>query len=487
MSHQDAILLIDQGGHSTRAILFALNGEKLAQASCPVEAYFPKPRHAEMDLQCVLQSIDRVLDEINVISSQLAIKNIVECALVVQRSSFVVCQRDNLTPVSPIISWMDTRNADWLNAQKVHFPRIQQLTGLYPNAHYALSKIPALLEDAKFKKLADADNILFAPLAAYLAHYLCQSDAIKVDAVIASRTLLMDLSTCQWQPFLLQLAGINENALPQIVNSNHAWGEITVGSYRTKLSLCGGDQSFVAFSAGMDHYQDYAFINMGSGAFIQTVCEQTPASTRLLKSPLAITDHYRYIALEGTVNAAASALDDVFKWREPLLNHDEIEQALLNEQDIPIYLNTSAGTGSPYWLAAEASRFSHAASLSAQAVAALESVVFALCDNLSAMQQVQPLKKMAVSGGLAQSDQFCQRLADCAKMELVRFDDHEAASRGAAFFMLNIKNAAHLAQVTFKPQQNAALFKRYELYQQLMDSLCQKCGEYQSQSCKDKG
>jgi len=466
MSHyQQAIVLIDQGGHSTRALLYADNGQLLAESRMAVNVHHLNSFQVEMALAPLLRSVDYVLKDIAKKAKQLGVQTITKAGLIVQRSSFLVVDKHSLQPIGNVVSWMDARNHAWLQQQSHYFDEIQAISGLYPNAHYAFSKIQWLLKNTP--TLAEKHHhgqLLFTPLAAYLAHYLCQSDTIVVDPVIASRTMLMDIANMQWSKALLAIIGITEEDLPRIVDSDYTVGSIETEHYVIPLDLVGGDQSFVVFSAGTDKAQDLAFINVGSGAFVQQLCSHLPKQTRLLKSPLFINKKQRYIALEGTINAAASALSNLYGDAKP--DFAAIEKAMQANHAIPHYRNTLAGSGSPYWIAAAKPQFSFAATQEIQAVAILESVIFALSDNLAVIQQSCSSQAILISGGLSQSASFCQKLANCTQLAVMRAKDVEASSRGAAFFMLNIQAAqAQLTFDRFTPKEDKRLLKRYALHQ----------------------
>lgn len=463
MAHNEHILLLDQGGHSSRAILFDGGGRRLADASAGVAIHADQNGRVEIDSRLIEQSLDRVLADIAAQARQLGIGRIGRAALIVQRSSFLACDTQHGQPLTPVISWMDSRNAGWFAGHADQMERIQAITGLYPNGHYAASKIRWLLDHHAGVAAACArQHCLFVPLAAWLAHYLCRTPAMPVDAVIASRTLLMDTQQWQWSDELLALFGIARTALPVIVDSDYPFGDIRAGDYRIPLQLAGGDQSFVAFAAGVDAIEDSAFVNVGSGAFIQAVCDSLPAHTRLLKSPLVKTAAGTVVALEGTVNAAASALDWLFA-RDGEHSIVQMEQALAEQQQVPLFLNTVAGTGSPHWLPPAPPQFSDEATAAVRLVAVLESIVFLLVDNLADIRRCKPgLRRLIVSGGLSRSDGFCRKLASLAGLPVWRSDDVEASARGAAFYLLGIR-AQHsgLQYQCINPGQDAALEKRY--------------------------
>lgn len=464
------ILLIDQGGHSTRALLYNSKAGVVARSREPVSTHYPQPGFVEQPVAEVLASVEQVIASITEKARQLGIETIESAALICQRSSFVACRKSTFAPLTPVISWMDTRHAAWFEQHPDSRETLQQITGLYPNAHYGASKMRWLqLNDPAVQAACNANDCLFAPLAAFLARALTGAKKLHVDAVIASRTLLMDVAAGDWSDVALSLFELDKSTLPVIVPSDHPVGVIATAHYRIPLQWVGGDQSMVAFSAGVDKANNSAFANIGSGAFVQSPCKKLPDKTRLLKSPLLQADNNTVMALEGTVNAAASALDWLFA-KQGELDYQQVAQALEKETAPPVFCNLVAGTGSPWWLPAGEPFFDKEAGPAAKAVAVLESIVFLLQDNLAEIRWQEPgIERLYVSGGLSRYDGFCQKLADISGLPLWRATDPEASARGVAFYLLDIQAAQSGLDIQqFAPADNKALKARYEKHRQIM-------------------
>lgn len=469
-------LIIDQGGHSTRAIIFDSDGKELATSAIAVATLFPQPAFAEQDSKQVLLSLDNCLLSLAEKLSSNEIEAIQSAALIVQRSSFLACRKSDLQPLTNIISWQDTRNQALINQLHATFNLIRIKTGLRANAHYGATKMRWLLDNDRNVQQAAANNdLLFVPLAAYLAARLVHTTTVVVDPVIASRTLLCELGSMQWSAELLQLFGIQSCYLPSIVASDYPVGHISMADKHISLKLVGGDQSFIAFSSGIHLLPTDLFVNVGTGAFIQTLIdsEQSDIDDNLLCSPAVITQSEKILMAEGTINAAASALEWLWQHENVSMTYSEVDAALLAVKAPPLFINTVSGTGSPYWLAYQPPRFiGDSDNLVEKAVAVVESIVFALMDNVVLLIKNKPeINRIMLSGGFSRYDGFCQKLANLTAINIVRPKDHEASARGAAIYLMQ-KNidAEDIPADQFLVQSDNALKQRYQHYQQIISS-----------------
>lgn len=469
-----SVMVIDQGSHSTRALAFAADGSIQAFASVPVSTDFPRPTFVEQSPLAIVQSARQVLADV---AGQLALSQrtaIGSAALIVQRSSLLACRKDNLAPLTPVISWQDTRNQACIQALQPCHVDIKAITGLRPNAHYGASKMRWLLDnDTAVQQAARDGQLLFVPLAAWLAAQLTGTSGCVVDPVIASRTLLMSLQDTAWSPYLLARFGIDAGCLPVIVPSNYAVGGLDVGGCRIPLALVGGDQSFIPFSQGWPLEPDTAYANVGTGAFVQMLRPAGDGDQRLLESPLVVTSDEKVVVLEGTVNAAATALDWLWEKTGQVMAHEEVGRALLEENHPPVFINTLAGTGSPWWLPAREPVFTRECAVSVRAVAVLESIIFALADNIACLQQAnKQLCKIVIGGGLSQYDGFCQKLADLSGLPVERPPMHELSALGVAFYqMRKAHSSVEIGNAVFRPKINAPILKRYESHCAWMQKL----------------
>lgn len=471
------VLVLDQGGHSSRALVFDTAGRVVAQTSVAVATSYLAADRVEQNPQDILQSLRDVLADI---AAQLGehCRDILAVALIVQRSSIVAIDEVSGEPLSPILSWQDTRHANWLAEQCQHQQSwLRPVTGLRANAHYGASKMRWLLDTVPaIKAAAEKNTLCITPLAGFLCRHLTGARKTVVDAVIASRTLLTELAALSWSPRLLEFFALPENILPDICASLADYGYIAVGDNRIPLQLVGGDQSFFILSHGNKFLVDTVFINAGTGAFVQQVMDAADVPPQLLSAPLTISCNQKdsVVVAEGTVNAAATALDWWWQQSGAVFSEANWREADIDSRSavnaVPVFINRITATGSPDWLPAGESFFTKESSVSLKAIAVLEAVVFALQRNMDLLAAVKLCDGIVVSGGLSRVDIFCQRIADISGKNVWRSGDTEACARGAAAQLLpSVVGEQHYQ--TFVPAMCDGLHERYRQWTLLMNQL----------------
>ncbi len=448
-------LILDQGGHSSRALIFDDTGQLHGAGRCSVDSRRPRPGYVEQDPPALVQSLrDAAAQAMAQLSDGAAAR--VACAgLVTQRSSMVCWRRGSGQPLTPVLSWQDTRAAEWLASLAFDREWLRQKTGLVANAHYGASKIRWCLDQIPAVEMAHASgDLVCASLAAFLAQALTGSREVAVDPGNGSRTLLLNCNSLRWDSELLQLFGIPADVLPVLRPTLHAYGELNIGDRRIPLQLVNGDQCSAFFANG-DLYPTAAYINAGTGAFIAHTLDPSPGAVAsglppgLLKTPVVCqADSCRFVC-EGTVNGAADALDfgaralGLGQYRE--LDRWWAQQAEL-QAPMPLFLNGIGGLGSPFWRPDFNSQFvfadisEDACDNELKMLAILESIVFLLAVNLEIMvRHGMPVDRLVVSGGVSAFGAFCQSLADLSGLPVFRPDTVEATARGAAFQLLSAR------------------------------------------------
>lgn len=491
-------LVIDQGGHSTRALVFDKKGRPIAYSSEPVDdAIARQSNHIEYDIDHIIDATQTLLQRLAQQLSPKILKKIKAAAIIAQRSSILACDK-NGKAVSQMISWQDTRNGSWLEQQQFDEHAIQQLCGLRSNPHMGASKIRWLLDkDPKIQQLARNDDVIFMPWGAYFLQRLTllnsdekskppQKIHFITDPVLATRTGLVEYQQCTWSETLLNLYAIPQKYLPAIVPSSYHYGYLNLQGTEIPISLLGGDQNFIPCAYGIDTIDNSIYLNMGTGAFMQA---SLPLATKkakphqLLKTAIAVENHTannNLSIIEGTVNAAATLLD---WWQTQLprpFSYTELDQILEDSNKAPVFINTLAGTGSPYWLKPtepvfldEASAYSN----EEKTLAIIESILFACKINIDIICEQNPtLGNIVISGGLSRANAICQALANLSSMSVKRYDDNEASARGVAFYLSQQKNYEPLDKPTiFNPDQNtvktSGMHQRFKRYQKEMEIL----------------
>jgi len=457
-------LCIDQGGHASRALVFDSRGVLHVSSLREVGVHAPLPDRVEQDPEELVASLRAVIAEA-VVSLGNRADQIVSAGIATQRSSIVCWDRRTGAALSPVISWQDRRAHQWLDRFSAHASEVHQRTGLRLSAHYGASKLRWCLDHLPAVTAARREGRLaMGPLASFLLFRLLGEKPLLADAANAARTLLWNLRTLDWDPWLLERFGVPKETLPRCVPTRYRFGTLKVNESRIPLTIATGDQSAALFSLGAPHPQA-AYINMGTGAFIQRVFNQSEDADGLLTGMVYRDADRAVYVLEGTVNGAGAALH----WAEREWGLEDIEtrlpEWLARAGDIPLFLNGVGGLGAPYWSAEFDSRLVGDGEAWQKAVAVVESIVFLLQTNLEFMQKL-PLApvRLVVSGGLARYDGLCQRLSDLSGLALYRPAEHEATARGTAYLLAGFPGdwPEEKPGTPFEPKQNTGLRQRYQ-------------------------
>ncbi|HEY4646142.1 MAG TPA: FGGY family carbohydrate kinase [Steroidobacteraceae bacterium] len=457
-------LALDQGGHASRAIVFDECGELIAQAFAPIATHRPAPEQVEHDPEEIINSL--LAATADVVERCRGLGRIVAAGLATQRSSIACWDRRTGRALSPVISWQDRRNAELVASLATHATDIHTLTGLVLSPHYGASKLRWCIDSIPaVSQAAAGGHLAFGPLSSFVLFRLLDERPIVVDPANASRTQLYNPLTREWSPELLALFGIEARHLPRPVSSRHAFGSVVLGKERVPLCVCTGDQSTVPFAFGPPRF-DSAYVNVGTGAFIQR-----PLAAPLIAAPLLTSvvwsdaQRVTYV-LEGTVNGASSALD-WFSEAEGVDAHRmlaSLDVAALPSTHPPLFLNGISGLGSPFWIPDFESRFVGNSTLETRFVALLDSILFLIRVNLDEMRHHgAALKQIVITGGIAGADVFCQRLAGLTSLPVLRHAEVEATARGLAYLIANQPASFNPGSEprVFQPVPDVALLERF--------------------------
>ncbi|MGW8367758.1 MAG: FGGY family carbohydrate kinase [Gammaproteobacteria bacterium] len=457
MTRPFTVLAIDQGSHASRAAVYDDHGCRGEIAYRPVTTEQPRAGWVEQDAEDLVQSVRECLQRV----TTGATAQIRAAGLATQRSSIVCWDRENGAALSPVLSWRDRRAADWLERFRVYEDDIAERTGLPLSAHYGASKIAWCLAHLETARSA-GKSLVIGPLASFLVHRLCPGTVPQVDPANASRTLLYNRHSLDWDDDLLALFGIGRDLLPLCVPTRHAYGMMEIDGREIPLALVTGDQAAAFFASG-DSAAGSTFVNLGTGAFLQIAAGAEALKAEGLLASIAYADSGGPLyVLEGTVNGAGSALSQIAgeQGLKPGLWQSELETWMRSVEDPPLFLNGVGGLGSPWWKPAFESRFIGNGDSAGRMVAVCESIVFLLQANLDRASEVLPATWIRVSGGLARSDALCQRLADLSGLSVWREPETEATLAGVAR-LLGTASARDGTGERFIPKDNKPLRRRY--------------------------
>ena len=465
-------LIIDQGTHATRALLFDAAGQVLATASQPIGLIRHSADQIEQDGAEIRQSVTAVLHQI--LSKTVTIK---QAGVATQRSSVIAWDRQTGQPLSPVLSWQDRRAHAWLGQFEPQAAAIKQRNGLPLSPHYGASKLRWLLDNvASVQEAAQNGRLAFGPLASFVLFHLLENQPLLADHANAARTQLWQLDSRDWDPWLLNLFGVPVAPLPDCVPIRHQYGHIAQTDI--PVTAVNGDQNAAVYALGQPQ-PGTAIVNLGTGAFVLV-----PTGDRLLRHDTLLTGltdsdaHSGDYTLEGTVNGAGAALS----WATEQLGlgpvQDYLDNWLAATPTPPLFINSIGGLGSPFWRPGPDPHWQGEGEAAAKITAVAESILFLLYANIETMQAAGVvIEQFRLSGGLARSDALCQRLANLTERPVLRPSETEATARGTAW--LAAGRPPHWPDPTpptsFTPQPDAGLQSRYGRF---LEGLGEERGAY---------
>jgi glycerol kinase len=469
---QTLLLALDQGTHASRALVFDAQGRLKARAYAEVKLKRISAEFVEQDPDAILASVQNVLDRI-LHSPAVKGGDLMAAGLATQRSSVLAWDLRNGRALCPVISWQDRRNGALIHNLQNYRHKIKEISGLQLSPHYGASKIRWLLDhSAPVRRALKNGSLAVGPLAAYLIFQLVRNNPFLVDHANGLRTQLLNLGSLTWDPWLLARFGIPPDILPECRPVRHDYGRLKAAD--VPLTAVNGDQTAALYSLGRPGRRQ-AIVNIGTGAFVLLPTGNRLVLESALLSGLAGSlKGQREYALEGTVNGAGAALAwAVQQWSLPD-PHVHLAGWLKHTGNIPLFINTIGGLGSPWWQSGPEPRLIGDGVAWQKAVAVVESILFMLKVNLERMQSAgQTIRSLRITGGLARVDDLCRRLASLCGLPVYRPQELEATARGIAW------QAAGGPDVWpkpgrgrwFKPVEAPALASRYHSFRQLMQAV----------------
>ena len=445
MSH---VLAIDQGTTSSRAIVFRADTSIAAAAQQEFPQHFPASGWVEHEPEDIWTStLATCREALN--KAGLAAKDIAGIGITNQRETTVVWDRATGKAIHRAIVWQDRRTADICAKLKDdgHEPLISAKTGLILDPYFSGTKVAWILDKVPGARTrAERGELLFGTVDCWLLWRLTGGKVHATDATNASRTLLFDIHSGQWDDELLKILRVPRSMLPEVKDCSAHFGDSAPELFGGAIAISGiaGDQQAATigqacFTSGMIKS------TYGTGCFALLNTGTTPVTSRnkLLTTIAYQLNGRRTYALEGSIFVAGSAV----QWLRDGLGIIKTahESDILTEKSDPaqeVYLVPAfVGLGAPYWnprVRGALFGLTRNTGPAELAHAALESVCYQTCDLWAAMRADWPEAKAAnivlrVDGGMAVSDWTMQRLSDLLDAPVDRPAIRETTALGAAY------------------------------------------------------
>src|SRR5437660_427020 len=439
------VLSLDEGTTSARAVLYNERGERLGMHSVPFESLFPHAGWVEQDATAIwraqMDAASAVLLQHRVRASDIA-----ACGITNQRETVVVWDRRTGQPIAPAIVWQCRRTADYCAelARSANCELIENKTGLVIDAYFSGSKIRWILENVPgARERARDGEILFGNIDTWLIWKLTNGAAHVTDFTNASRTMLMDLETGDWDSDLLNIFDVPRAMLPAIVPSSGRVGSIAAELLGAEIPISGiaGDQQ--AALAGQACFRAGLSKNTyGTGCFaLLHTGERIPVSqNKLLSTRAASIGAQANFAIEGSVFIAGAAI----QWLRDRLGiiataaDSEPLASSVSDNGGVYFVPAFVGLGAPHWDSAARgllTGITAATSRARIARASLESIAYQTRELVEAMEadSGERLRELRVDGGATVNNFLMQFQADILGRPIVRPVDVETTALGAAY------------------------------------------------------
>lgn len=439
------ILALDQGTTSSRAIVFAHDGSIVSVAQKEFKQIFPQPGWVEHDPEEIWSTQLGVAAEA-ITKAGLSTANIHAIGITNQRETTVVWDRNTGKPVYNAIVWQDRRTADFcdeLKRKNLHI-LIQQRTGLVVDAYFSASKVKWILDNVEGARAkAEKGELCFGTVDTWLLWNLTKGQVHVTDVSNASRTMLMNLQTLQWDGELEKIFNIPGNMLPQIRSSSEVYGTTQNILTATNIPIAGiaGDQQSALFGQLCTH-PGMVKNTYGTGCFmLMNTGEKAVVSKNNLLTTVAwkINGKTEY-ALEGSVFIAGAVVQWLRDGLGIIRSSTDIEKlaAKVTDSDGVYMVPAFTGLGAPYWnqhargTIVGITRGTTAAHF---AKAALDSIAYQTADVLKAMEADSgiSIKELRVDGGATVNNLLMQFQSDLLNTSVVRPRITETTALGAAY------------------------------------------------------
>lgn len=447
---KDLVLAIDQGTTSSRAIVFNKNSEIVTSSQMELSIICPKSGWVEQNADEIWETVYQVCKEV-LVSPSIKVENIKGIGITNQRETTIIWNKETKKPIYNAIVWQSRQSQDICD-ELINLglsDKIKEKTGLIINPYFSGTKIKWILENVKgAKKLAEEGKLLFGTVDTYLVWMLTEGRLHITDYTNASRTMLYNIHTLEWDQELLTLLGIDKRMLPEVVNSSQIYGYATALKKINKhlnipIASIIGDQQASLFGGCCFDMGDVKN-TYGTGCFMlmNTKHKAVNSNHGLLTTIAWGIDGKIEYALEGSVFVGGSVVQWLRDGMEMIEKSNEVER-YSDINHIPdshgIYIVPAfVGLGTPYWdNDARGSVFGITRATKKRHFinAAVESIAYQSKDVMEVMKEEAktPITSLGVDGGASINNYLMQFQADILNCKIVRPESLETTALGAAY------------------------------------------------------
>jgi glycerol kinase len=443
------LLALDQGTSSSRSIVFDNTGQIVASSQRELSQIFPQPGWVEHDPMEIWRGQLATAKEA-LLKANLGAKDIAAIGITNQRETTVVWNRKTGRPIHHAIVWQDRRaEPTCIKLREQGLAQtIQQKTGLLIDAYFSGTKLKWLLDNVpNAREQAKCGELAFGTIDSWLMWQLTKGAVHATDVSNASRTMLFNVNTNQWDAELLKILDIPAELMPTVQPSSSIFGNVSADVLGASIPIGGvaGDQQSAlfgqaCFKSGMakNTYGTGCFMLMHTGGKFQT------STNGLLTTSAAQTSTTPQFAIEGSVFIGGAVVQWLRDGLHAIQSSGEVQTLAQSVPDSGGVMMVPAftGLGAPYWDAnarGTITGLTRGSTMAHIARAALESIAFQSAALLLAMSRdavaagSSPVSELRVDGGACSNDLLMQFQADLLGIPVIRPSVTETTALGAAY------------------------------------------------------
>ena len=477
------IIAIDQGTTSTRAIIFDQTLNILKIESEKLRSSFPNSGWVEQSPEEITNGV------VNTVKA-LFDEDVVALGITNQRETVVIWDRDSGLPIYNAIVWQDRRTESMCNNLKVlgYENLIRQRTGLLLDPYFSATKISWILENVKNAR-AKAINgkLAFGTIDTFILWQLSDGKVHATDITNASRTMLFNINTKEWDEDLLEIFDIPKSMLPNVKENISNFAETSLFGKKIPIKVMIGDQQAAAIGQNCVRPGTIK-ATFGTGCFSLL---NTGEQALMSKSNLITTIAYQVngstsYAIEGSIFNVGTIIDWLKNNMSFIKNYKDLDDLEEENNDLT-FIPAFTGLGAPYWNSScRGAIFGIERNTTTDqlVLAALKSISFQVRDLLSAIKldySNQNITDLKVDGGVSQNDWVMQKVSDQLGMKIIRPKNREASAFGVAFliglslgFFKNLDVISNYSEVDriFNPKNDKVLIEHdYERWKEAVRKL----------------
>ena len=439
------ILSLDQGTSSSRAIVFDHKGQIRSVAQREFTQYFPKSGWVEHNPHEIWSSQASVIAEA-ITAIDINGLDIAAIGITNQRETTIVWDSETEEPIYNAIVWQDRRTSEYCDELKAagHTEFIRSRTGLIIDAYFSATKIKWILDNVPgARERAEKGKLMFGTVDTWLIWRLTRGEVHVTDVSNASRTMLFNIHTLQWDEELLRLFDIPLSMMPEVRSSSEVYGHTksTIFAHKVPIAGIAGDQQAALF--GQMCVEPGAVKNTyGTGCFLLMNSGEKPIDSKnnlLTTVAWKIGDKVNY-ALEGSIFVGGSVVQWLRDGLGIIRSSSEVEALAASVPDTAgvYFVPALTGLAAPYWdqyARGSISGISRGTTAAHIARAALEGIAYQTLDIVDAMQRDSGIElcELKVDGGAARNNLLMQFQSDLLDTRVIRPQVTETTALGAAY------------------------------------------------------